>query len=501
MKRLLERIRRHAVERPHAPAIRDESVQLDWRSLHLEVARVADMLSGNRVGLLLGNGVHWACLDLALLKGDRVCVPMPGFFSDSQLLHLIQDADLDMVVTDHPERMAGLLNGQSHARIDVAGRPVWLFWRNADALDDTVQPQPRGTVKVTYTSGTTGQPKGVCLSGETLWNVTVSLCEAVQASPQDRDLSLLPLSTLLENIAGLYAPLWVGAQAQLPDLDSCGLAGSSGLQPKQLLGALEAYAPTTTTLVPQLLKVMVECMGEGIPVPDSLRFVAVGGAPTPSSLLERARALGVPVFQGYGLSEAGSVTCLNTPLVKRRGSVGRRLPHLQVSIAADGEVLVSGNLFLGYLGNTARASNEPWRTGDLGHLDEDGFLFLTGRKKTAYATAYGRNVSPEWVESELCSHPLVAQAALFGEGQPINVAVLVPVPSATMQALQTVLDQINHHLPDYAQIGGWVIADQPFSHSNGLANGAGCIRRQAIWRQYQARIEQLYFTEQSHVLL
>jgi long-subunit acyl-CoA synthetase (AMP-forming) len=364
-----------------------------------------------------------------------------------------------------------------------------------------VQPLPRGTVKVTYTSGTTGQPKGVCLSGETMQKVTVSLCEAVQAGPQDRALSLLPLSTLLENIAGLYAPLWVGAQVQLPNLASCGMAGSSGLKPKQLFGTLAAYAPTTTTLVPQLLKLMVECIGAGIPVPESLRFVAVGGAPTPSGLLERARALGVPVFQGYGLSEAGSVACLNTPSNDRRGSVGRPLPHLQVSIAGDGEVLVSGKLLLGYLGHTGHEASEPWHTGDLGYLDKDGFLFLTGRKKTAYATAYGRNVSPEWVESELTSHPLIAQAAVFGEGQANNVAVLVPGRNVSMQDLSAALDQINCRLPDYAQVGGWVIADQPFSHSNGLANGAGCVRRQAIWRQYQPRIEQFYLTDQSHVLL
>ncbi len=500
MKRLLERIRLHAVERPHVPAIRDETVQLDWRSLNLEVDRLSDKLLANRVGLLLANGVHWACLDLALLKGDRVCVPMPEFFSDSQLLHLIRDADLDMVVTDRRERVAALLNGQSHARIDVAGRPVWLFWRKANAPDKTVQPLHRETVKVTYTSGTTGQPKGVCLSGETIWNATASLCEAVQACPQDRALSLLPLSTLLEEIAGLYAPLWVGAQAQLPDLADCGLAGSAGPQTRQLFDALRAYAPTTTTLVPQLLKVMVECMGPGIPVPDSLRFIAVGGAPTPSGLIERARALGLPVFQGYGLSEAGSVACLSTPSFERIGSVGRPLPHLQVSVAEDGEVLVSGNLLLGYLGHTEAAANEAWHTGDLGYLDEDGFLYLTGRKKTTYATAYGRNVSPEWVESELTSHPLIAQAAVFGEGQAINVAVLVPVPNANLQDVQSALECINCGLPKYARIGGWIEADQRFSHSNGLANGAGGIDRQAVWRQYQTRIEQHYSASERHVI-
>jgi long-chain acyl-CoA synthetase len=500
MKQLLDRLARHASERPHAPALLDESVQLDYFSLHREVDRLSGVLSGDRVGLLLGNGAHWACLDLALLRGGRVCVPMPEFFSDSQLDHLIRDADLDMVATDNPERVADLLNVEAHARIEVAGRPVWLLRRHSAGLETDGQRVPHGTVKITYTSGTTGQPKGVCLSGETIQNVIDSLCAAVQASPEDRALSLLPLSTLLENIAGLYAPLWAGALAQVPGPASCGLAGSSGFQRRLLLESLQRYAPTTTILVPQLLKAITESIAPGMPIPGSLRFVALGGAPTPASLLERARSLGLPVFQGYGLSEAGSVACLNVSSGERAGSVGRPLPHLRVRIAEDGEVLVSGSLFLAYLGNSEPVSN-VWPTGDLGYLDEDGFLFLTGRKKTAYATAYGRNVAPEWVESELSSHPLITQAAVFGEGQAVNVAVLVPRPHTTLQDLNAALDAVNTRLPDYARIGRWIIADQPFSPRNGLANGAGCMRREAVRICYQTRIEHLYLSEKSHAPL
>jgi long-chain acyl-CoA synthetase len=498
---LLERIGRHATERPHAPALRDETITLAYASLQGEIENASTFPLGSRVGLLLDNGAHWACLDLAMLDSQRICVPMPGFFSNAQLEHLIRDAGLNTVLTDDPVRIAKLLDVTASDVLEVAGRPVWLFQFKPNWRGRAVTPLPDGTIKITYTSGTTGQPKGVCLSEQDIEKVIVSLCEAVEARGDDRALSLLPLSTLLENIAGLYAPLWVGALAEVPTLASCGFTGTSGLQPASLFDAFQKYAPTTTILVPQLLKGLVDCIGFGMPVPSSLRFAAVGGAPTPSALIERARHLGVPVYQGYGLSEAGSVASLNTAFAERDGSVGKPLPHLQVSIAEDGEVVVSGNIFLGYLGETSPASKDVWRTGDLGYLDKDGFLFLTGRKKTAYATAYGRNVSPEWVESELTSHPLISQAAVFGEGQPFNVAVIVPGRNTVLQDLIAAMKVINGRLPDYAQIGRWIVADQPFSHLNGLANSAGCMQRQAVWKQYQTRIEQHYLSEERHAVL
>jgi long-chain acyl-CoA synthetase len=164
-------------------------------------------------------------------------------------------------------------------------------------------------------------------------------------------------------------------------------------------------------------------------------------------------------------------------------------------------VVVSGNVFLGYLGGAEFASNARWHTGDLGYLDADGFLFLTGRKRTAYATAYGRNVSPEWVESELTAHPHIAQAAVFGEGQAINVAVLVPVENVTERALGAALDCINSRLPNYARVRSWIIADQPFSPINGLANSRGGIERVAVRRCYQRHIETLFLAEENHVVL
>jgi long-chain acyl-CoA synthetase len=498
MKTLLNRIRSQGDRLPGAIALRDERGDLDYGELLREVDRLAGMMTGERIGLLLDNGIPWACLDLAILQREAVCIPMPAFFSNDQLRHLIEDADLDLIVTDQPERVATLLAGEIGLPLHVAGRALGLFLRQARKFGQIL---PMGTAKVTYTSGTTGQPKGVCLSSTTMESVTASLCESVAANTSDRSLALLPLSTLLENIAGLYAPLWVGALAQIPSLASCGFTGSSSLQTDRLFAVLMQAEPSIILLVPQLLKVIVGGIVAGQPMPASLRFVAVGGAPVAESLLQSARLFGLPVFQGFGLSEAGSVACLNLPGAERLGSVGKALPHIGISIADDGEVVVNGDLFLGYLGATGDSPSRVWHSGDLGYLDEDGYLFLTGRKKTVYSTAFGRNVAPEWVESALIGHPYIVQAAVFGEGRPYNVAILVTAPEVAAYELKRALETVNSQLPDYARIGGWIPVEAPFTVANGQLNRTGSIHRQAIGECYRQRIEQIYSAENSYAFL
>ncbi len=496
---VLDQIREHAARRPRAPALRDEHGVLDYATLLQEVERVAEVVCGRRVGLLMENGCHWAITDLAVAAGRGVSVPMPGFFSDRQLRHLIEDAGLDLVVTDRPRRTETLLDSAPGVTATVAGRDVWLFL-SPPRRTSPVSPLPAGTAKITYTSGTTGQPRGVCLSGEAVEAVAASLCRAVEAGSDDRALSLLPLSTLLENIGGLYSALYAGALAQVPALASCGVEGSSGLRPGQLWASLTHYRPTSVILVPQLLKAMAATVAAGAQVPRTLRFAAVGGAPISALLLEQSRSLGIPAYQGYGLSEAASVVSLNLPGRDRTGSVGRPLPHTTLSLSDDGEVLVHGGAFLGYLGDPPHPRN-AWPTGDLGYLDGDGFLYLTGRRKTAYATAFGRNVAPEWVECELTSHPLLAQAAVFGEGLPFNVAVLVPRSQVSAGELAAAVRSVNARLPDYARIERWLLAGEPFAPRNGLANGAGSVNREAVGTCYRTRIDELYQEEKRHVVL
>lgn len=496
MKRILDRIAQHARNTPDKVALQDMAITLTYHELYHTIPEIAGRLKGKRIGMLMGNSCAWAVVDLAILQRAAVAIPVPPFFSNEQLSHLISDAELDLIITDQPQRLEALLHLPPSEQHLIAGRELTLFRLPIVALRQL----PSATAKITYTSGTTGQPKGVCLSSSVIADVTLSLNAAVTGSENDRTLSVLPLATLLENIGGLYAPLYSGGTASLPDLAACGFTGSSEVNPQQLIKAFHRFTPTATILVPQLLKLLVEAANAGALMPDSLRFIAVGGAPCSASLIERAHQYGLPVYQGYGLSEAASVVSLNRPGDECSNSVGRPLPHVQIRIAEDGEIMVRGRLFSGYLGGEALSPQE-WTTGDLGYLDATGYLHITGRKKTAFATAYGRNISPEWIESELTAGRTLLQAAVFGEGRPCNVALLVPHPAATMEQINSAVAATNTRLPDYARIKAWTLATAPFSQKNGLARAGGSLDRTAIENHYAMDLENLYTGEPQHVAL
>ena len=144
--------------------------------------------------------------------------------------------------------------------------------------------------------------------------------------------------------------------------------------------------------------------------------------------------------------------------------------------------------------------NDDWiHTGDTGYIDEDGFLFISGRIKNIFITSFGRNISPEWPEAELCSSPLIMQAAVFGEARPVNCAVIVAAGQAIDNHLiQAAIDSTNQRLPDYAQIRYWVKALEPFSVKNGMLTGNGRVIREKVYSVYQTDIEEFYKIHEEH---
>lgn len=501
MSAMLEALARHAAQRPDAPALEDERGGLSYSQTAAEVSRLAAELTarGARVaGLAADNSAAWALWDLAALTAGITLVPLPGFFSDGQLRHVLRDAGVDTLIGDDADRSAALLPGAVRAAggdgHTVAGRRFELH-----ALQPAAPPDwAAGIAKVTYTSGTTGTPKGVLLRASAMERVAASLVEVSGAGAADRHLALLPLSTLLENVGGLYAPLLAGGTAVLVPQAQVGMHGAARLEAGRMVRALEESRASTGILLPQLLQALVGAGEAGVGISTRLRFLAVGGAPVAPALLERARTVGLPVFEGYGLSECASVVAVNGPGAERAGSVGRALPHARLRIAAGGEILVAGTLFSGYLGD-APFAEEFWPTGDLGHLDAAGYLYLTGRKKDLFITAFGRNVAPEWVEAELAAQPAIAQAAVFGEARAFNTAVLVPRPGPgeAHEALAIAVAAANRALPDYARIGRWLVADAPFTAANGQATANGRLRRAAIYAHYCERIGAFYATAEA----
>jgi long-subunit acyl-CoA synthetase (AMP-forming) len=491
MSAVLDALRRQAIDRPDAVAMIGDDALLTYGALAERVDRVAaDLfpLQGMRCGLLLDNGIGWALVDLAARQAGAVLVPIPLFFSAPQIRHAIETAGVGCLVTD---QAPALVHGVPGGARDVSA----LLGQRASLVElegGRRPPLPGATGKVTFTSGTTGNPKGVCLAGASTDRVAQSLLAASAGHAADRHLALLPLATLLENIAAIDVPILAGATSVLRPLEAVGLKGSSRLDPRAMLAAIERADATSIVTVPQILMGLLLAVASGRP-PSKLRLVSVGGAPLSRAVLDRARALGLPVCEGYGLSEASSVVAFNGPGSGRPGSVGRPLPHVELRFAPDGEILVRGSVAEGYLG---AAGGEPqprpdafWPTGDLGHLDAQGYLHLDGRKKNMFITSFGRNVAPEWVECELTAGRSIAQAAVFGEARPWNAAVIVPSGIGDPAAD---IGKVNDSLPDYARVARWLVAAEPFTPMNEMATPNGRLRRDRIFAHYRQALHTLY---------
>ncbi|KDD25568.1 AMP-binding protein [Bordetella bronchiseptica] len=430
------------------------------------------------VATLLDNGPQWIALDLACMSLGVAHLPLPLFFTPGQRLAALQAAGADFLICP------------------AAALPVLLPLPEAGPsralpADLVLQPLrippadlPAGTAKITFTSGSTGQPKGVCMSGAQMLAVGSGLARATQRLHIGVHLCVLPLPVLLENVAGVYAPLIEGAAIDVPPLAATGLRGSSSFDPPRFHAALQAARPNSVIVLPQMLRAYAQWLAAtGTSVTAPLSLMAVGGAAVGAPLLQAARRLGLPAYEGYGLSEGASVQCLNLPGADQPGSAGRALPHARIRIAADGEIEISGSPFLGYLGHPP-PTGSWWATGDLGRLDAAGFLHVEGRKKNVLITSFGRNVSPEWVELELAGKPAIGHAVVLGENQPVLGAVIWPQGQRSDDEIAAAIASVNETLPDYARIGLWMRGRADFSAQSGLATPNGRPVRAAILQRH-----------------
>lgn len=535
---LFTAIRQHAQHSPERIALQDAQHSLNYAQLWQRIQLRAKELQAHhvrRLAIALDNGIEWALTDLSALYAGITVIPVPHFFSASQQEWLLRTSQTDSLLTSASSdwSSAGVLtpaidsedsDTASSASVGISA-PLSLLQRHlpqdhaphhqCDGLSTKAErpflaDAKEFTAKITFTSGTTGQPKGVCLSNQHLMCTTQALADAVSSLDIQRHLTVLPLTTLLENITGLYVPLLLGATSLLPSLAEIGFQGSSRLEPQQFLRCLQTFRPHSMVLVPELLRLLLALAPAAADSLSELRFIAVGGGRVAASLLQQAQQLNLPVYQGYGLSECGSVVSLNTPQGNCLGSAGRPLPHCRVRLADDGEILVSGAVMQGYLlGDSTRtdsasataaaspADNAPAHaqeleiaTGDLGYLDDNGFLHITGRKKNVQINAFGRNFSPEWIESEAQICPAIRALVLYGDALPSNVALIDVMPGQE-HALAAQLSALNQGLPDYAQISHWIVAEPPLSANPDWFTRNGRPRRDVIFQHYQDQIVRL----------
>jgi long-subunit acyl-CoA synthetase (AMP-forming) len=471
MRTLFEALYRNARGAGDRIAVSDSRRVLRRDELLSEVIGLAADLKtkAGAIGILAPNGVDWVIAQLACALSGKIAVPLPTFFSSAQLGHVVRNASVGLILTTEQTRALTLESGVSVALLGdhAAGAGV------PDLVD--------GFGQVIYTSGSTGQPKGVRHeSGQIAWS-TAALAAATGATAKDSYLSVLPLPLLLETICAIFIPTMLGAYVHFDTelADQVGRGNAKGLS-----RAFDQKQPTTSVVVPQLLKQWVgELQALGRRAPSSLRFVAVGGAPVPRQLAEGAWQSGIPVHEGYGLSECCSVVALNRPGERRADTVGRPLHGLDVSIDR-GEIVVDGpSITDGYLGKGP--AQRPWRTGDLGTIDQDGYLTIQGRKDNLIVTSYGRNISPEWVETMLLGDSRIAFCAVVGHGEPHLTALLVPshpgeawFADASHEDVLALVSACCSGAPEYAVPRACIIASLGEAVSNQLLTNGRPARRQ-----------------------
>lgn len=473
MKTLLDKLYQHALKQPDVSAVISGGEWLDYAQLWRDVetaARNLEQLQVRSLGLYLDNGIEWIVTDLAALRAGIQVVPLPWFFSDQQLRHAIRSGQVDHVVGAHnlPSGLGG------HGKPTAFCRDSQIYPVGNPASNQ----KPAKDGKLSFTSGSTGHPRGIELPAALIEQTCIALTQVIPHERIRVHLGMLPYATLLENIAGIYLPLMLGRTVQAEPAAAIGLTPDLSLDPQILARTFTRARPNSLILTPQLLELLC-ILGEQAAIDTStLAYVAVGGAHVSPSLIDRAHAVGIPAYQGYGLTEFASVATLNTPQHHRAGSTGKPLPGVEVSLGKDDEIRLSRTIQVVEGGDTRRRKITV-ETGDYGTLDNDGFVFVHGRQSNLIILANGRNVSPEWVESELNSSSQVAQSYVFSaDGRKLSALIFTPAQDDSI--IDAEVHRINRGLPAYAQIDLWHRLDQPFSRANRTLTANGRLRRQQI---------------------
>ncbi|MBB5959895.1 long-chain acyl-CoA synthetase [Saccharothrix tamanrassetensis] len=551
----------------------------DFAAQVLAVAKglvASGLQPGERVGLMSKTRYEWTLLDFAIWYAGGVVVPIYETSSAEQVEWILSDsaaravfvetdahrATVDSVVAGLPEvRDVWQVEGPNG---DAAGAIDELTALGAGVSDEDARARRRevgadDTATIVYTSGTTGRPKGCELTHR---NLLAEVRADVAAFPQlmqagNSLLVFLPLAHILARaiaLCAVYTRVTLGHTADV----------------KNLVEDLQSFRPTFVVAVPRVFekvyngaKQKAHAAGKG-KIFDAAEATAVeysqaldaggpglglklkhalfgklvyaklqaalggrciaavsGGAPLGARLAHFFRGVGVPVLEGYGLTETSAAACVNTETAFRVGTVGRPVAGTSVRIAEDGEILVKGDVvFRGYWNNpaaTKEALDDGWfHSGDIGELDGDGFLRITGRKKEIIVTAGGKNVSPAVLEDRLRSHPLISQCMVVGDAQPFIGALITIDPeffpawkqqhgkpaSATVADLlddetlrgviQAAVDEANQAVSKAEAIKKFRILPVDFTEAGGEMTPSLKLRRTVVASTYQQDIEAIY---------
>ncbi len=535
---LIQLLRERAVDRPDRVLLRfhRDGAWREW-SYGLVLHRVEAIAgglealgirSGDRVAILSGPRPEWILADLGGMAAGAVVLGIDPELPEEEAACILDHVDARVLFVDDRDRASRLaavrhrIPQLEHVILMEGEAPGDLTLLSLSALESLPAPgqgavrldrtarRPReAPATICYTAGTTGLPKGALLTHGNLIGALAASARAFADALHPIELVLCPISPshVLGRVCGEFAALFLGRTLAL------------GRGSDALLDDAAELKPDAIVAVPRLLDRVRETLGDRPPrerLGGRLSAVFCGGAPLDADLARFYEADDVAVFDGWGMAETAGPVSANRPGVARAGSVGRPLPGIEVRVAGDGELLVHGpNVFSGYFRDPDRSAeafdeNGFFRTGDVGSIDEDGFIHVTGRKDDLIVSADGRAVAPQKIEQLLHERPFIAHALAYGDRRPFMVAILTidrdaiaawhpeltdrPVGDPALHALvEEEVRRVNDRLPEPERIRAFRLLDG--DETGGLAV-LRRLRRPEAEARFRPILDELYIAEQ-----
>ena len=522
-----------AAAHPDAPALRrvGDTEAVTWAEYAQRVERIAGGLArrgvrrGDAVAMMLTNRPEFHLLDMALLHLGATPFSIYNTSAPEQIAYLFENAETRLVLTER--RFVEVIR--------EAGTGVEIVVIE-DGLPDGDHPdfeaewravRPSDIATLIYTSGTTGPPKGVQLSHGNLMAALDAYRRSVPSPARGRYVSYLPCAHLADRFLAYYVAVPTASSITSVEDPSGLLAALVDVRPTTLLGvpriwekvraALEAKGLTDPAALPEEARAATRA-GLGL---DQAEWLLCGAAPIAPETLEYLMALGLPLVEGWAMSETACAGTVNPIDDVRVGTVGKPVHGIELKVAEDGELLMRGpNVMVGYRNDPERTAEaidpDGWlHTGDIAEIDADGYVRIVDRKKELIINAAGKNMSPANIEQKLkASSPLIGQACVIGDGRPYNVALLVldpdaaaahakahgldPMPAAlaadpgTQEVIRLAVDAANARLSRVEQIKRYTVLGVDWLPDSEELTPTMKLKRRGVATKYAAEIDALY---------